>query len=368
MGTQLVTGATGFVGGALVLELLDRTEDDILGLTRAKDGDADARLLASLRLAAKAYGRDPDDLPLNRVRGIPGDVTLPGCGVEGDLRANVMWHAAASLRYEDRYASEIHSTNVDGTRHAIELARRAGVTVLNQISTAYVSGSRQGRLREEPCDDSGAQNHYERSKVAGEALVYGADDLHIRIFRPSVVVGHSRTLSATTFSGLYGFTRQLLQYRGVLERMQAGLYARRRMRMRVSADARSDLITVDAVAAQAVAIGLRNDTSGIYHLVHGEGGTLVGESICIVARELGFAEPEFVDPDEPLDWLDEQFDKRLDFYGSYVRGYRIFDQSRAMSALEGRRELTRPLPSIGDLAAWYIRRLEEERREMPVIR
>ncbi len=368
MGTQLVTGATGFVGGALVLELLDRTEDDILGLTRANNGDANARLLASLRAAAKAYGRAPGDLPLHRVRGIAGDVTLPGCGVHGELRADVMWHAAASLRYEDRYASEIHVTNVDGTRHAIELARRAGVSVWNQISTAYVSGSRQGRLREEPCDDSGAQNHYERSKVAGEALVRGADGFQVRIFRPSIVVGHSRTLCATTFSGFYGFTRQMLQYRGVLERMQAGLYATRRMRMRVSADAVIDMITVDAVAAQAVAIALRGDSAGIYHLVHGEDGARVGDTIRTIAQELGFAEPEFVGADAPLEWLDDRFDKRLDFYGSYVRGHRIFDQSRANGALAGQRGLTRRFPPVSDLTGWYIQRLEEERRELPVVR
>jgi nucleoside-diphosphate-sugar epimerase len=365
---HLVTGATGFVGGALVLELLDRTNDEILGLTRARNGDAHARLMTSLRTAAAAYGRTPDDLPLHRVRAIAGDVTLPECGVEGALRAHVLWHAAASLRYEDRYAEEIRTTNVDGTREALALARRAGVEVVNQISTAYVSGSREGRIREEHYDDSGAQNHYERSKVAAEELVQDVQGMLARILRPSIVVGHSRTLAATTFTGLYGFTRQFLQYRGVLERIQAGMYSTRRIRMRISADAPIDLITVDAVAAQAAVIGLSDASSGVFHLTQGDGCYSIGDSIRAVAKELGFAEPEFATPDEPLDWLDEQFDKRLDFYGSYVRGKRIFDRSRAESVLGNRPELRRPLPPVGALAAWYIRRLEEERRQMPVIR
>ncbi|HVH47986.1 MAG TPA: SDR family oxidoreductase [Labilithrix sp.] len=368
MAIHLVTGATGFVGGALVLELLDRTNDEIIGLTRPAGGDANARLMASLRTAAEAYGRAPEDLPLHRVRAVAGDVTLPECGVDGALRAHVLWHAAASLRYEDRYADEIRSTNVDGTRQALALARRAGVEVVNQISTAYVSGSRQGRIHEEHYDDAGAQNHYERSKVAAEDLVRNASGMLARILRPSIVVGHSRTLGATTFTGLYGFTRQFLQYRGVLERVQAGMYATRRMRLRVSADAPIDFIAVDAVAAQAVAIGLSDAPSGVYHLTQGEGCPPIGDSIRIVAKELGFAEPEFAAPDEPLDWLDEQLDKRLDFYGSYVRGHRIFDRSRAESALGNRPELRRPLPPVGELAAWYIRRLEDERRQMPVVR
>jgi nucleoside-diphosphate-sugar epimerase len=366
---QLVTGATGFVGGALVLELLDRTRDEIVALTREKSrGDAHHRLVASLHSAARAYGRDPSDLPFHRVRGLAGDVTLPCCGVEGDVRADVLWHAAASLRYEDRYADEIRATNVAGTRHVIELARSAGVRVLNQISTAYVSGKRQGHILEERQDDSGAQNHYERTKVEAEALTQAAEGLSVRILRPSVVVGHSRTLAATTFSGLYGFTRQMMQYRGVLERMQAGLYRTRRMRIAVSADAPIDLIPVDRVAAQAAVIGLRDDASGIYHLAQGEGSPTVGESIRTIAGVLGFAEPEFIAAGEPLDWLDEQFDKRLEFYGSYVRGHRVFDRTRAAQTLGDAPQLHRPLPRIDALADWYIRRLEDERRQMPVAR
>jgi nucleoside-diphosphate-sugar epimerase len=367
--THLVTGATGFVGGALVLELLDRTSDRIIALARpgpSPGEDAHSRLIASLRHAATAYGRDPDDLDLGRVRGVAGDVTAPACGVDG-IRADVVWHSAASLRYEDRYADEILATNVDGTRNVVEMARRAGATVLNQISTAYVAGRRDGHLAEIPQDDAPSQNHYERSKVAAEALARAADGLQVRVLRPSIVVGHSRTRAATTFSGLYGFTRQMIQYRGVLERMQAGMYKTRRVRMRVSEHAPINLVPVDAVAAQAAHIGLQGDARGVYHLTQ-EDVPLVGASIRAIAALVGFAEPEFVGPEDELDWLDEQFDKRLDFYGAYVRGHRVFDRTRARDALAGAERAERALPSVEDLAGWYIDRLEAERRAVPVAR
>src|SRR5258706_16030793 len=56
MGTvHLVTGATGFVGGGIVLQLLERTDDVILCGVRDSNGTAQERLIASLREAAAAY-------------------------------------------------------------------------------------------------------------------------------------------------------------------------------------------------------------------------------------------------------------------------------------------------------------------------
>lgn len=345
---------------------LIRAENPIVALARPGGGDAHARLLTSLADAARTYGRSPGEFDLSRVRGIAGDVTAPGCGVD-EVRADIVWHSAASLRYEDRYADEILSTNVEGTRNVLDLARRAGASVLNQISTAYVAGRRDGHLAEVPQDDAPSQNHYERSKVAAEALVRAAEGISVRVLRPSIVVGHSQTCGATTFSGLYGFTRQMVQYRGVLERMQAGLYRTRRVRMRVSERAPLNFVPVDAVATQAAHIGLRGDAHGVYHLTQDE-VPLIGDSIRAIADLLGFAEPEFVGADDELDWLDEQFDKRLDFYGAYVRGHRVFDRARARAALADASDAERLLPSVHALAGWYLERLEAERRAVPVAR
>lgn len=53
---QLVTGATGFVGAALVLELLARTEDTLVCVVRPREGvTVQERLLAALEEAADAY-------------------------------------------------------------------------------------------------------------------------------------------------------------------------------------------------------------------------------------------------------------------------------------------------------------------------
>jgi thioester reductase-like protein len=368
--THLVTGATGLVGGALILELLDNTEDQVVALVRpSKTEDAHERLISSLREAVATYGRDPASVAFDRVRGIAGDLTQPCCGVAEPplLRADVMWHSAASLRYEDRYEEQIMQTNVCGTKHAIELSLRSGVKVFNSISTAYVSGAREGRLMEVPRDGSQSQNHYETSKVAAEALLRECTAFDVRVFRPSIVVGHSQSLGVTTFSGLYSFTRKMMQYRGVLERVQKGLSKERRIRLRADADTPCDLIPVDAVAAQAVHIGLKANATGIYHLTQQEPPS-VGDTLTAIATEIGFQEPEFVSADAKLDWLDGEFDKGIGFYGNYIRTRRVFDRSRTDRALGNRTDLKRRLPPVRDMVSWYARSLEQRRLAMPAAR
>lgn len=358
MKTHLVTGATGFVGGALVLELLTRTDDQIIALARPSQADAHTRLITAIRQAAVTYGINPDALPLRRVRGIAGDVTRPLCGVDAPgLKADILWHSAASLRYEDRFAADIIATNVGGTRHVLDLARRTGVGTVNSISTAYVVGRREGHMMEVPPQDGVAQNQYERSKIAAEALLRDEAEMSIRIFRPSIVVGHSRTLGATAFSGLYGFVRQMLQYRAMLDRIRPGLHRIRPLRIRASAATPLNMIPVDVVAAQAVHIGMAPEATGIYHLTQDDPPSF-GSSMEAVAKLLGFPEPELVDDAAPLDLLEQRFDKRLDFYNAYIRGHLVFDRTRADAALGQRTDLRRPLPCVHDLTSWYLAYLE----------
>jgi thioester reductase-like protein len=370
--THLVTGATGFVGAAIVLELLSQTDDSIVALVRPGSTTAESRFEKAVADAAEAYASTIDvAAALGRCRVIAGDLVADACGVAdvGADRITQVWHCAASLRYEDRFDEEIRATNVEGTRRVLELATRLGAETFNYVSTAYVAGRSTGVIREQPMAAVEVNNRYERSKVDAEDVVQSAVGPRVRIFRPSVVVGHSRTLQATNFSGFYGFVRQLLQFRGMVNRMQAGMLERMPMRLRIDPSARINLVPVDAVAREAVAIGLCAASEGVYHLTNATPPT-TATAVLAIFDMLGLPEPIFVREAGELEWLDARLDERMNFYRSYITADRRFDRSRSDAALGGRRsdDVEYDTASIQALGRWYLSRLQRERAQLPVAR
>ncbi|HWB78299.1 MAG TPA: SDR family oxidoreductase [Nannocystaceae bacterium] len=370
--THLVTGATGFVGAAIALELLERTSDDLVAIVRPGKDSALARFRQALVGAARAYDRALDvDAALARCRVVAGDVARHCCGITDEHIGHVtqVWHCAASLRYEDRFAAEITACNVDGTRNVLALAGALGAECFNYVSTAYVAGRRGGRVREEVLTDAVPNNCYEATKQAAERLVLASDFSRVRIFRPSVVVGHTRTLGATTFSGYYGFIRQMVQFRGMTERVQRGLLAGTPVRLRIDPDGTIDLVPIDTVAREAVTLGLGAEHAGIYHLTHAAPPP-IELAVRTVFALLGLHEPLFVREREELGWLDQKLDDRLEFYRSYIMANRTFDRSRTDAAL-GRTRIAAPnydAAAIAALGRWYLDHLQRERAALPVAR
>jgi thioester reductase-like protein len=252
-----VTGATGLVGTGIVLELLRQTEADILCLVRPGSEAADNRLHRTLLKAGQLYGYDPALLATvpDRCRAVPGDIRSELCGVAPHSlpRLSQFWHCAALLHYEERYRPEVFQTNVEGTRHAVALARHVGVQdTFHQISTAYIAGTRSGLILEEPAAMRPTNNLYETSKIQAEQIVAGATDFRTRIFRPGAVIGHSTTYAVSGgFSGLYIFLRKLLQFQRVMSHRRPGLLTQEPLRLLAYPDAPLNFIPVDLVTRQA---------------------------------------------------------------------------------------------------------------------
>lgn len=162
----LITGATGFLGGALARRLL-ALGHEVLALGRDRE-----------KLAGLA-AEGADILRLDLAGAAPA--------APGPVDAAV--HCAALSSPWGR-AVNFHKANVDGTRTALELAQAAGARRFVHISTpsVYFRFRDQVGMREDaPLPPP--VNEYVRTKRAAERLVLAADKLDPIVLRPRGIYG-----------------------------------------------------------------------------------------------------------------------------------------------------------------------------------
>lgn len=214
----LLTGGTGFLGTEIARLLLRRPDLHIVALVLESD-DWDARLAAQ---RAWSYAPDLENaLATGRIEVVRGDVRRTGLGLAPSVheelvrRVTHVIHAAADLRI-DTAPDELRPTNVHGVANVLEFARTCdadhGLSRLSHVSTAYVAGGRSGDVPEAVLDDRfGFENAYELTKFEGERLVRAEmNHLPISVFRPAMIVGHSRTGEVRTFNTYYVGLRRYL--------------------------------------------------------------------------------------------------------------------------------------------------------------
>ena len=199
-----VTGATGFIGRNLVERLLQR-DGTIFALVRAGSRGR----LEELRTAWGADGA--------RVVPIAGDLSQSSLGVSEEdlltLRGEVdhFFHLAAIYDMAaDGESQEI--ANVEGTRHAIELAGAVEAGCFHQVSSIAAAGLYDGVWSEDMFEQAeNLDTHpYFRTKHESERVVREECGRPWRVYRPGIVVGDSRSGEIDKIDGpYYGF--KLLQ-------------------------------------------------------------------------------------------------------------------------------------------------------------
>jgi thioester reductase-like protein len=269
----LLTGATGLLGRYLMCDLL--ASGHRLGVL-VRDGQgrtAADRLEELLAFASETLGRQ-----LPRPVLLHGDLTAPRLGLAVADRhwlareADTLVHSAAQVSYRQTPGGEPWETNVNGTRRLLELCRSVGVVEVHHLSTAFVCGDRQGLVREDELDcGSGSGNAYEQSKFAGEQLVRRFDGVRATVYRPSVVVGDSRTGYTSTYHHFYRFLELAVR----LSSRPAGNGATRAprrqrlpLRLPLTGEETQNLVPVDWVSQAIVELLHRPHWHGrTYHLV-----------------------------------------------------------------------------------------------------
>ena len=165
----LVTGASGFIGGAVARALLARG----------------VQVRALLRPGA--VPNVPDPRALEAVR---GDLRDPGAVRAAARGCAAVFHVGGLYSFSAG-AGELHAVNVLGTCHAIVAAREAGARLVHTSSISTIGGMRGGELPDEHQRATGAPGPYKRSKGRAEELVAEAiaSGLDAVIVNPTFPIG-----------------------------------------------------------------------------------------------------------------------------------------------------------------------------------
>src|SRR4051794_9749585 len=205
MTAYFVTGATGVIGRHLVERLLER-EGDIYVLVREGSREKLDALIAKWT--------DGD-----RIKPVVGDLGEHRLGVDPSSlpRIDHFFHLAAIY---DMGADETRNAllNVGGTQNAIDLANALDVGTFHHMSSIAVAGLYDDGLFTEDMFDEGQKlaHPYHRTKYESEKLVRERAQAPIRVYRPSLVVGDSRTGEMDKIDGPYYFFKVIQKVRHML--------------------------------------------------------------------------------------------------------------------------------------------------------
>jgi NAD(P)-dependent dehydrogenase (short-subunit alcohol dehydrogenase family) len=210
--TYFVTGATGFVGKFLVTNLLKRT-GTIYVLVRKQS-------MKKFDETVKWWGLDPKTQ--KRVVAINGDLGKPKLGLAPaditKLKGKVthFFHLAAIYDMSADAASQ-SVANIDGTRHAVELAEAVKAGCFHHTSSIAAAGLYDGTFREDMFEEAEELDHpYFRTKHDSEAVVRNECKTPWRVYRPGMVVGHSKTGEIDKIDGPYYFFKLIQKMRNML--------------------------------------------------------------------------------------------------------------------------------------------------------
>ena len=165
----LVTGATGFTGGALARKLVERG-DQVVALVRAS-GKVDELRSLGVELSV-------------------GDISDRAAVMSAAKGVDIIYHIAAVYRTAGHPDEYYESVNVGGVQNVIDAAREHGVGRTVHCSTIGVHGD----IEEIPSNEGSPFNPgdiYQRTKLAGEQLFAQAmqEGLAGCIFRPGAIYG-----------------------------------------------------------------------------------------------------------------------------------------------------------------------------------
>jgi dihydroflavonol-4-reductase len=145
----LVTGASGFIGGAV------------------------ARVLVARGIHVRALlrpGTEPNVPEPSAIEAMSGDLRDAAAVRAAAEGCTAIFHVGGLYSFFAP-AAELHAINAGGTRNVLDAARAVGARLVHTSSISTVGGMRDGAIPDETQHATGAPGPYKESKLAAERLV-----------------------------------------------------------------------------------------------------------------------------------------------------------------------------------------------------
>jgi nucleoside-diphosphate-sugar epimerase len=232
-----------------------------------------------------------------RAHVVVGDVTNEMLFADAEVGARLVdevdrvIHCAATVLF-DTPVDEARAINVEGTRNVLRFAEalhaKGHLRRFDHFSTAYVAGRVEGVVREDTLVPTTFNNTYEQTKWESEELVRGFQrDLPISIFRPSIIVGDSRTGATSNFRVLYW----------PLKVLSTGLA----WVVPLDANGNVDLVPIDYIVDAFGRLAADDASLGqCFHIAAGPNGqSTCGELLDAATKVFGVRRPRLISPNVP---------------------------------------------------------------------
>ncbi|WP_335872474.1 SDR family oxidoreductase [Bacillus sp. 2205SS5-2] len=321
-----LTGSTGFLGGRLIKNLLQTQRNEIYILVRNVE-KAD-RLRSSFQADEQ-----------KRIHIFQGDITVPNAGLNREDLAwltgkiEVVYHLAALVKFDLDLRDELFAVNYDGTNHILQLATLLKVKKFYYVSTAYTVGKLTAGIEELYPIHGEFHNPYEESKVKSEHLVFSyRDKMEVSIFRPSIIVGDSKTGEADSQFTLYGFMRALDVFKRKMDRSRG---EERTYRLVAKKNGTSNLVPVDYVADILSIAPKKAEANKIYHITNSNPPENI-ELLKMIKKALQFENLSVVENtlEYELDEAETRLNSLIDVLKVYLEGALTFDDCNTQALIE----------------------------------
>lgn len=324
--TIFLTGSTGFLGGKLLNNLLETTDHNLYVLVR--DIDKANHLVTELNAH-------------NRIQLFKGDITQPSFGLDPqDIdeltgKVDIFYHLAALVKFDEELRDEIFSINYDGTKHALDFAKALHVKKFFYISTAYTVGRRDNGIENLYPMDGNIHNPYEESKVNSEHLALSYSDvMDVSIFRPSIIVGDSKTGEADSSFTLYGFMRALDVFKRRVMRNSSN--PNRIYHVVGSKESTSNFVPVNYVA-DILAVAAKKAEAGVIYNITNPNPSTNYRLLTLIKNALDFNQLEIIEDAAPgtLTVEEERLNEMIRVFNAYLSRSFDFDDTNTQQLISG---------------------------------